>query len=392
MNADPLPSAEDLYDAAPCGHLLLAPSGQILQVNATFCRWLGHDAADLCGKASLHELFTSGGRIFFYTHLQPLLRMQGSVTEVKLEVRRKDGTLLPMLFNVVEREWKGKRLWHAAAFIAEDRHKYERELVLQRQRAEELTEQHAAGQQELLIARAQAEDRALFAEQLVGMVSHDIRNPLSVIHMSVALLERKVPPEQQKVVLGRMGRAVARVQHLIGDLLDFTQARLGSGLRVAPATIDLQQTVRDAVSELRVAFSGAPLEYAHSGATQVWADPDRIAQALGNLVANAATHGSPGRPITVRTEVGKETATISVHNYGAPIPPAVLPSLFEPMVRGSSGPAASKGVGLGLYIVREIARAHGGSVHARSRDPEGTTFVVTLPIVAPANDAPHAPP
>lgn len=378
MEPGPLPGADALYDAAPCGLLLAAADGRLLRVNATLCQWLGYAPGEVVGKLAFHELLSMGGRIFYQTHLQPLLRMQGSVAEVKLELRTKQGGALPIMLNAAERQVDGQLLLHAAVFLAEERHKYERELLLQRQRAEDLSAQHARDEQELKAARAQAEDRALFAEQLVGMVSHDIRNPLSVIHMSAVLLDRGVGPDQQKAAVARVTRAAQRVQHLIGDLLDFTQARLGRGLATRPTRCDLHQAVAEGVAELAIAFPERTLRVERSGDHACVADADRVMQALGNLVANAATHGDPSQPITVRTESDGTRFRVSVHNHGQPIPQEVLPALFQPMVRGA-GSGASKGVGLGLYIVREIARAHGGRVDVRSGEAEGTTFSLELP-------------
>jgi sigma-B regulation protein RsbU (phosphoserine phosphatase) len=377
MDAGPRAGAEQLYEVAPCGLLLAAADGRVLRVNATLCRWLGYEAGELVGKVLFHELLTMGGRIFWHSHLQPLLRMQGSVAEVKLELGRRDGGKLPVMLNAAEHAEGGEVLLHVALFVTEERHRYEHELLLQRRRAEELSAQHARDEQELKAARAAAEDRALFAEQLVGMVSHDIRNPLSVIHMSAVLLERGVGPEQQKAALARVTRAAQRVQHLIGDLLDFTQARLGRGLSTRPARCDLHQAVAEGVAELAVAFPERTLRVERSGAHACVADADRVMQAVGNLVANAATHGDRSQPITVRTESDGRSFRVSVHNHGQPIPPEVLPALFQPMVRGA-GAGASKGVGLGLYIVREIARAHGGRVAVQS-GAEGTTFALELP-------------
>jgi sigma-B regulation protein RsbU (phosphoserine phosphatase) len=263
-------------------------------------------------------------------------------------------------------------------FVAEDRHKYERELVLQRQRAEELAAQHASDQQALAAVQAEALDRAKFAEQLVGIVSHDIRNPLSVIQMSAILLERGVGAEQQKAAVARINRAVQRVQHLIGDLLDFTQVRVGGGIGIRKVPeADLHQAVADAVAELAVGFPDCVLRHERSGSRRCEADADRIVQAVGNLVANAVNHGDKRQPITVRTEDGEGVFRISVHNGGAPIPPQLLPTRFEPMVRGSA--PGAKGVGLGLYIVRAIAQAHGGQVAATSSAEAGTTFRIELP-------------
>lgn len=377
MEQPPLPGADQLYDAAPCGLLLAGPDGRLLDANATLCRWLRYDRRDLVGKLRFLDLLSVGGRIFYQTHLQPLLRIQGSVAEVKLELRTSDGRTMPVMVNAAERAWNGQTLLHAAIFIAEDRHKYERELLLQRRRAEELSAQHALDQQKLAAAQADAEDRALFAEQLVGVVSHDIRNPLSVIQMSAVLLERGIGPEQQKAAIARVTRAVQRVQHLIGDLLDFTQARLGGGVTVRKAPVDLHQAIADSTTELAVAFPHCELRHEQAGLGTCSADADRIVQAVGNLVANAASHGARDQPITVRTEGDVAEFRISVHNHGEPIAPEVLPLLFTPMVRGAS--VTSKGVGLGLYIVREIVRAHGGRVDATSTAEAGTAFTLRLP-------------
>ena len=376
MDPTPLPGAAELYDAAPCGLLLAAADGRVLDVNTTLCTWLARTKEDLAGTR-FHELLTMGGRIFFQTHLQPLLRIQGSVAEVKLELRRSGGAAMPVMINMSERAWNGQGLLHVAVFLAEDRHKYERELLLQRQRAEDLAAQHARDQHALQSARAQAQDRAEFAEQLVGVVSHDIRNPLSVIHMSALVLDRGVPPEQQKAAIARVRRAVQRVQHLIADLLDFTQARLGGGLGVRKASVDMHQAIADSVAELAVAFPGRTLRHEREGGGRCEADADRIVQAVGNLVANAVAHGDASQPITVQTQSHGDRFRITVHNHGKAIPPDVLPRLFEPMVRGAE--AGSKGVGLGLYIVREILRAHGGGVEAQSSEEEGTRFILELP-------------
>jgi sigma-B regulation protein RsbU (phosphoserine phosphatase) len=372
-----LPGADQLYESAPCGLMVTASGGLLLRVNATACGWLQYPADELVGKHRLQDLLTAGGRIFFATHLQPLIRLQASVSEVKLEMRRRDGKPIPVIVNMVESTLDGNTIWQVALFVAEDRHKYERELLAQRKRAEELSAQHMEDEEELSLARAQAEDRAKFAEQLVGMVSHDIRNPLSVIHMSTTLLQRGVSGAQQEAVIARIGRSVGRVQHLVSDLLDFTEAKLGRGLRVNLRPVDLHQALAESVGELGIAFPDRAIRHEAQGPGQCHADPDRIAQAVGNLVANAVNHGAADEPVTVRSEAGDAGFRISVHNRGSVIPPALMPRLFEPMVRGAD--VRAQGVGLGLFIVREIVAAHGGSVHATSSVTEGTAFIIDLP-------------
>jgi sigma-B regulation protein RsbU (phosphoserine phosphatase) len=187
--------------------------------------------------------------------------------------------------------------------------------------------------------------------------------------------------DQQKAAVGRISRAVARVQHLIGDLLDFTQARLGRGVSVRPGAVDLHKTVADGVAELRIAFAHRTIVHESAGPGQCVADPERIVQAIGNLVANALNHGPADGAVTVRTEGDANGFRLSVHNPGEPIPAALQARLFEPMVRGDPG-SASKGVGLGLYIVRQIAQAHGGTVRVHSAAGSGTTFAIELPPAA----------
>src|SRR5215210_2161862 len=127
--------AGDVYDAAPCGLMVTDSAGLVLRVNATASRWLGYTADELAGKVRWRDLLTVGGRIFHQTHLAPLLRMQGSVAEVKLELRHKDGKSLPMILNMAERAEDTDLQVHLALFVTEDRHKYERELLLERKRA-----------------------------------------------------------------------------------------------------------------------------------------------------------------------------------------------------------------------------------------------------------------
>jgi phosphoserine phosphatase RsbU/P len=379
MGTSAVSAVELLFDEAPCGHLVADASGRLLLVNATFCKWLLYERGDLIERVKLQDLMTIGGRIFHQTHLAPLLRMQGSVAEVKLELRRKDGQTVPMILNAVERAWNGQTVVHIAAFVAQDRDRYERELLAQRRRAEELAAANAKGQQELAAARAEAEDRAVFAEMLVGMVSHDIRNPLSVIHMSAVLLERGGLTEPQRNVVARVSRAVERVRTLIADLLDFTQAKLGRGLRVERKRVDLHEAVGASIADMEVAFQGRTIRHVRSGSGECLADDARVVQAVGNLVANAATHGARDEPITVTTMHTGSAFTIAVHNDGRPIPGDSIANLFQPMVRGAPERAGDGGIGLGLYIVREIVERHGGTVQVESSEAAGTTFTLHLP-------------
>ena len=159
-------------DEAPCGLARTNANGVFLRVNATLCGWLGYLDDELVGKRKLQDLLTMGGRIFHQTHWSPLLQMQGSISEVRLELVRKDGGRVPMIMNAVRRESDGAIVHDLAAFVARDRDKFEQELVSARKRLELAIAEATALQSE-------SKDRALFAEQMMAIVSHDLRTPLS---------------------------------------------------------------------------------------------------------------------------------------------------------------------------------------------------------------------
>jgi len=351
-------------DQVACGLLRLDTYGTILRANATACDWLGYARAELQGR-KLQDLMTIGGRIFHQTHLAPLLQIQGSLSEVKLELVRRNGEVIPVVMNARRRENGGSPCDEVALFIARDRDKYERELLLARRRLED--------------AVAQERDRALLAEQMVGIVSHDLRNPLQTIQMGAVVLTRGNPSPEQLGVLGRITRAGERARRLIADLLDFTQARLGRGISVHPVPIALHSVVAEVVDELGQAYPARRLVHEPSGQGECLADADRVAQLVTNLVGNAIAYGDPGSAVTIRTAIAPQGSSLSVHNEGQPIPAELQASLFEPLVRGTKAGSGNRSVGLGLFIVREIARAHGGRVDVESTAASGTTFTVTLP-------------
>ena len=363
-----LPATEQLFEEMPCGLLVTAADGTILRVNRTFCGWVGQSAEELVGKKKLQELLTMGARIFHQTHWLPMLQMQGSISEVKFDVKAQGGKPLPMLLNVLRRTTEAGVYDEISAFIAEDRNKYERELLAARKRADTL----------ILLEQ----DRALFAEQTIGIVSHDLRNPLTVIMMATqALATRgsKLTDEKAQRMLASITRAGERAQRLIEDLLDFTGARLGQGLAVSLKPVNLHSIAEKAVEELSLAFPGRTLRHLSRGDGIVHADAHRLAQLLGNLVSNAMSYGDSAGTVTVVSSVAADGASLDVHNTGPVIPPAILSTMFEPMVRGGSLDHSTRSVGLGLFIVRAIATAHGGEISVTSNAEDGTRFHLTFP-------------
>lgn len=224
---------------------------------------------------------------------------------------------------------------------------------------------------------AEVEQTARFREHLVGVVGHDLRNPLTAIVTSSQLLLRYAQlNERQSRVVGRIASSADRMARMIDDLLDFARSRLGGGFPIHPRRIDLRELCEHTVEELEFAFPARTVRFTAEG--DLWGswDPDRIAQAISNLVGNALQHGPEDGEVEVSLKAEPDDVILTTHNGGAPIPPEVLPHVFEPGRRGDS---RSGGVGLGLYIVQQIVLAHGGSIEARSSPDDGTTFIVVLP-------------
>ncbi len=233
---------------------------------------------------------------------------------------------------------------------------------------------------------AQERARAEFEQQLIGIVSHDLRNPISAISLSAAtLLAREGLDERQRRIAGRVLSSADRANRLVRDLLDFTRARMGSGIPITRAPVDLHLLTQQVVDELRVTHPGRDLVVAHEGDGTLRLDADRAAQVIVNLVGNALQHGAAHGAVQVTTRGLADEVLLEVHNQGRPIPGDELPFLFEPYRRGSealdgdAAGSAGKSVGLGLYIAQQIALAHGGRVRVRSTPQDGTTFCVHWP-------------
>ena len=245
---------ESALDEAPCGLVQTDAQGVLRRANLAFCNWLGYTRDELIGKHKIQDLLTTGCRIFHQTHSLPLLQMQGSVSEVRVQMLRKDGQQLPMLLNANRHAQHGELVDEFALFVAQDRDKYEKELVQARTRLEAMVA-HAND------LEAQASDRAMLAEQMVGIVSHDLRNPIMAMLMNAELLEKGDITPDQSDVLRRIRSTGDRANRLIANLLDLTQTRLGSGLAVSPTGMDLHATVSGAVQELSQVFPGRVLRH-----------------------------------------------------------------------------------------------------------------------------------
>ena len=333
---------------------------------ATFLTWFGYELCELAGSRRFQDLLSVGGRIFYETHNRPLLKMQGSVAEVKFDIKHRDGQALPILVNIVDRSDEHGKRRQIAVFMAEDRAKYEHELVLARQRAEDLRDQ-------LTRAREIAEDRALLAEQTVAIVGHDLRDLLMAVSLGVNAVRTDPVTLRQQRLLAQISVAVDRASRSINYLLDFTQIRVGHGIRVHPVRMNVHACTSGALAELRLScVAGTRSSYTSKKALpDQLADADRVTQFIGNLVANANAYGDPTLPITV-SSIGKPDGfEIRVHNHGTPIPERLLGKMFEPMTRGDG---ASEGIALACSSSARSSRHMAVDMEVHSTRSDGTSF------------------
>jgi sigma-B regulation protein RsbU (phosphoserine phosphatase) len=238
--------------------------------------------------------------------------------------------------------------------------------------------------------RRQEEEReqeGRFRERFIGVLGHDLGNPLAAIRISAAVLQSReaLTPDVQRVVQ-RIDRSAERMARLVKQLLDFTRARMAGGIPLRPRDMSLDEVCRRIIAELELAHPDRDIHLEVRGSAQGFWDEERMAQVLSNLVANALQHSPTGTPVSVRLEGVESLQRIEVHNAGVPIPESHRASLFEPFHHSGNGmgKVPRNGLGLGLYIVAQIVRAHGGQLEVTSTPEEGTSFVVLLPRSVPA--------
>lgn len=212
---------------------------------------------------------------------------------------------------------------------------------------------------------------------LLGMLSHDMRTPLQTIQMTATYLGRLNAGDAISSASRRLIDSGSRMQGLLDDLVDFNRANLGLGISVKRADVDLRQVLLAEVEQIRSARPGRALDISFSGDCRGHWDGRRIQQVLCNLVINALTHGASDAPVRAEVVGDDEAVRLRVRNHGAVIDAAEFRELFQPLKRGMANPG-EPGMGLGLYIVSEIAKAHGGSVGVQS-DAAETVFEVRLP-------------
>jgi sigma-B regulation protein RsbU (phosphoserine phosphatase) len=368
MDSKPiLPSAaenfEDFFESSLCGFVITDGDGKIIRINKRAAEWLNTEPDKLSGQRFSH-LLAIGGKIYFETHLWPLLRMQGYFDEVALELADSGNGKLPVYINGDERKDENEHplFIRFTIFKASDRRLYEENLRIAKQLAETNLEME--------------QQNAQIREQFIAVLGHDLRNPLSGIMSAAQLLTRTQLEEREKKLVNLIQTGSKRMYEMINDIMDLARGRLGGGFPIVPVECDLEKLLNQVSDELKIAWPERIIKFDFNINQHVMCDPGRLSQLVSNLLANAITHGSTTAPILLQAAVHKDLWEISVINQGKPIPKEAIQYLFHPFRREGSQ-ASQNGLGLGLYIASEIARAHHGTLTVSS-DEKQTCFTLRV--------------
>ncbi|HUQ83218.1 MAG TPA: ATP-binding protein [Gemmatimonadaceae bacterium] len=425
-----------LLDTAPCGFLSFADDGTVRVANATLLEMLGYRADELVGK-HVESVMTVGARIFYQTHLFPLLRLQGSADEIFLLLRARNGEDVAVIINAVRRERSGEWISDCVMLWVRERRKFEDALLRAKQLAEgaqALAEQErhrveAANEQleqqaiEMELAQEQlmeqAEELETQSEELralndeltqrseelerlrmtadeanraksvfLAMMSHELRTPLNAIGGYVQLLEMGIQgpvTEAQTDALSRISRSQRHLLRLINDVLNLARIEAGR-VEYNVERVLLSEIAESVLPMVEPQLRSRRLRYEVRvpPALSALADREKVQQILLNLLSNASKFTPPDGCVTMEAVVNEELGglvLVRVQDTGIGIAPDRLEHVFEPFVQVDDSHARrSEGTGLGLAISRDLARGMGGDLRAESEERKGSTFTLSLPL------------
>ena len=354
-------------ERAPCGFLTFADDGTVLTANGTLLEMLGLPRDAVVGQR-FETLLTVSSRIFYQTHLLPMLKLQPAVEELFLTLRYGDGgSDVAALTNVAKRDVKGAVIYDCVLMRLRERRKWEDEIVRAKRTAEEANRQNSA---------------------LLSMMSHDVRTPIGSISGYCDLLLMGIRGElnaEQRGDVDRMKKASDYVLNLLDDILSFARLRAGEVARFDMKTVDVESVLAQTEALIGIRIDQAELTYHREHCTsdiKVVADPDRLQQILLNLLTNAVKFTAKGGVVTVSCRTDGQWIFIDISDTGRGIPADHIEQIFEPFVQvpgaAAAGVGAQRGFGLGLAISRRLARKMEGDLTVTSTLGEGSTFTVSL--------------
>jgi PAS domain S-box-containing protein len=387
-----------LIDQIPCGFVSFGDDGLIQRINTRLLDVLGYEREELEGR-HVETLMNVGSRIFFQTHLFPLIAMKGNAEEIFLLLRSSQGEDVGFLLNAARHVREGKTVNDCALMRVQERRKFEDALVRAKKVAEaaqedlaETNERYAEQaielelqQEELVRQRQIADDANQAKSKFLAVMSHELRTPLNAIAGYVQLIEMGVHgpvTEGQLVALDRIRRSQLHLLRLINDVLNLARIEAGR-VEYQIRSISLADVVRTVMPmvEPQLAAKGVTSRALLDGAGLVRADREKLEQIVLNLLTNAAKFTQRAGTVTVRVrnDCGIPDRTcLDVEDTGIGIPEESQAGIFEPFVQVDTD-NRKEGSGLGLAISRDLARGMGADLIVKSVPGKGSVFTVILP-------------
>jgi phosphoserine phosphatase RsbU/P len=378
----PHESLEELYECAPCGYLSVTAEGLIVKVNSTFACWLGYTQDELTLGMRFPDLLSVGGKIFYETHLARMMQFRGEIKEIALDFKAKDGRIIPSLLSATpKRETMGMPVINRiVVFNTTQRREYERELLAERRRAEEMAAQLARTNAELERSNAALLEANEGLGEFAFAVSHDLQEPLRTMTVYADMLVRRYQHQldgEGPFLIKQIVEGSRRMQALITDLLSFSQAK---GTRLATKLMDINLPLQLAISNLGSAINESNATVTQDELPFLTVDGARITQLFQNLLGNAIKYRRPGVPPQIHLSCVRSGLeyVFSIRDNGMGFESKYAEQIFGMLKRlhGRDIP----GTGIGLAICRKIVESHGGRVWAEGTPGVGSIFSFTIPV------------
>jgi signal transduction histidine kinase len=388
-----LPSADSLFEHASCGLILVDRVGLILKVNATFCEWVGRPSSTLVNCKRIQDLFTIGGRLFHQTHWGPLMQVQGSVSEVQLDVVHQNAHTIPMLFNAIRRSHGDVVFDEISAFVATDRKAYEGELRIARQSAEQSLGERLRAEKLLTELNKKLSDNDRQKDYFIATLAHELRNPLYPINMAASLIQQDNTEPRTARLAATIDRQVKHLARLVDDLLDVSRMTTGE-INLLQKHSSLNAVLDVALDIARPMFAKKKQLFEVSRTDDdisLFCDASRISQVIGNVLINASKYTDLDGSIFLKIRDEGKNLIIEIQDNGIGIDQDKLPMIFDLFNQvDARAERSGGGMGIGLALVKKLTELHNGTVEVKSQVGVGTVFRIVLPIVLSEANVNHA--
>lgn len=367
MKPDPYSeNIEEIYQNSPCGYLSIHADGTIIHVNNTLLHWLGYEREEIVYEKKFQDLLSQGGKIYFQTHLIPLLQVQGTFIEINMELKGKHSVQIPTLINAKKVEGAGvTTIYRLSILDITQRKLYEKELLLARKEAEEKAQRLEQINEEL--------------DRFAHRASHDLQAPLNTLSGLLYLLEKKgliKEGDESEKLVSMIIKNTNHMRRMIRDLLEYYKMDENEEFKPVSLNDALESAIEILNDEIKsnnavITFSDLPV---------IKGVETQIVRLFQNLLSNAIKYRSEKDPvISIESEKTDDFYTIRVTDNGMGIDTEYEQKVFEFMER-LHGKDEIAGTGIGLSSCKRIVENHGGEIGVESVSGKGSTFYFSLPV------------